>query len=129
MADSSESQLPSIWPVEVEGHGRIQCPPGVNVLRAMVGAGASPIPVGCRSGGCGVCRIQVLAGVYSTGPMSTRQVPPNDAANGVALACRLHPASPLRVTVLGRRPATAGTAETHPPSLPTTTNNDKNFKE
>src|SRR3546814_12715833 len=33
-------------------------PPGIPLLHGMIAAGASAVPVGCRGGGCGICRIQ-----------------------------------------------------------------------
>lgn len=89
--------------VDIEGEGRVVCPPGTSVLRAMVAAGRRDLPVGCRSGGCGVCRVRVDEGEYTVGPMSAAQVDAQDAAQGIALACRLFPSTDLRVTALGRR--------------------------
>jgi len=60
-----------------------------------------PIQVGCRGGGCGVCRVQVLAGEYTTKRMSRRFVTEGDEAAGFALACCLVPAGDLTVR---RRP-------------------------
>lgn len=90
--------------------GRITCPRGTSVLRAMVAAGLRHLPVGCRSGGCGVCRIRVDHGEYTLGRMSTAQVDDTAAANGIALACQLFPTSDLDVSPLGQRPG----ADTHP---------------
>ena len=91
--------------VEIQGEGAVVCPPGMSVLRAMVAAGRRDLPVGCRSGGCGVCRVRVEHGDYTVGPMSAAQVDAEAAAQGVALACRLFPSTDLRVTAIGRRPA------------------------
>lgn len=95
--------------VEVTGGGRIVCPPGTTVLRAMVAAGRRDLSVGCRSGGCGVCRVRVEQGDYTVGPMSAAQVDSVAAAQGVALACRLFPRTDLRVRAIGRRPVDGGT--------------------
>ena len=72
------------------------------VLAAMSGAGQRCVQVGCRSGGCGVCRVEVLEGEYECGTMSHAQVDADDRARGVVLACQLYPRSPLRLRVLGR---------------------------
>lgn len=99
--------------VEVAGQGRIVCPPGTSVLRAMVAAGRSDLPLGCRSGGCGVCRVRVEDGEYTVGPMSAVQVDAEAAAQGIALACRLFPSTDLRVTHIGRhQPASTNEATT-----------------
>ncbi len=58
------------------------------------------IPVGCRGGGCGVCRIRVLSGDYETQKMSRKHVRPEDQAIGMALACRVYPRSDLTVEVM-----------------------------
>lgn len=82
------------------------CRPGQSVLAAMSAAGARELPVGCRSGGCGVCRVQVLAGDFDCGLMSGAQISPEDRAQGVVLACQTFPRSDLRVRALGRCSAT-----------------------
>ena len=58
------------------------------------------IPVGCRGGGCGVCRVRVLAGDYATGKMSRKHVSEQQQAQGVALACRVFPRTDLTVALL-----------------------------
>ena len=58
------------------------------------------IPVGCRGGGCGICRIQVLSGEFHTEKMSIEHVPEEDRPEGITLACRAYPRSDLLVTVL-----------------------------
>ena len=61
------------------------------------------IPVGCRGGGCGVCRVQVLGGAsYQTGKMSRAQVSHEDEAKGICLACKLIPTQDLELKVLGK---------------------------
>ena len=56
------------------------CGPGDPVLSAMERQGLELIPVGCRGGGCGACKIRVLSGNYRCGPMSAAQVSPADRA-------------------------------------------------
>ncbi len=58
------------------------------------------IPVGCRGGGCGICRIRVTAGDFHAEKMSKKHVPEDDQATGIALACRVYPRSDLRIDVL-----------------------------
>lgn len=78
------------------------CRDDQTVLGAMIQAGASALPVGCRSGGCGVCRVQVLEGRYETGTMSHAQVDQADRDRGIVLACQLFPRGDLRLRALGR---------------------------
>lgn len=79
------------------------CPTERNVLKAMEQLGRKGIPVGCRGGGCGVCRVQVVGeGRYRTGKMSREQVPLEDEEQGICLACKLFPEADLRLKVLGK---------------------------
>ncbi len=59
------------------------------VLHQMVRCALRALPVGCRGGGCGVCRVRVVDGTYRTLRMSRRHVTEADEANRIALACRL----------------------------------------
>ena len=58
------------------------------------------IPVGCRGGGCGICRIRILEGDYEAKKMSRKHIPEQDQAQGIVLACRVYPRSELLVEVL-----------------------------
>ena len=58
------------------------------------------IPVGCRGGGCGVCRIRILSGEYEAKKMSRKHIPEDDQARGIVLACRIYPRSELTIKVL-----------------------------
>lgn len=81
---------------------RFPCMHGQNVLLAMERLGREGIPVGCRGGGCGVCRVQVLGGgKYRTLKMSRAQVSEADAAKGICLACKLIPQGDLHIRALG----------------------------
>lgn len=68
---------------------------GLGQSRAMIGK----LPVGCRRGGCGVCRVQVLSGPWTHEPMSRAHVPEALQAEGYALACRLIPQGDLLLRV------------------------------
>lgn len=84
--------------VTVVGHDRsFRCPDTRSVLHGMEQAAAAGIQVGCRSGGCGVCRIQVTAGTYTARRMSRAHVSEADVASGLVLACRTFPTSDLTV--------------------------------
>lgn len=78
------------------------CRDDQSVLGAMIQSGASALQVGCRGGGCGVCRVQVLAGEYRTGTMSHAQVDQVDRDRGIVLSCQLFPRSDLSLRALGR---------------------------
>ena len=74
---------------------RFDVPAGKHVLGALSAKGLMVVPVGCRGGGCGVCRVRVVEGDYECLPMSRRHVSAEAQAEGVALACRLVPRSNL----------------------------------
>ena len=99
--------------VVLEGEERpIRCKGGQDVLSAVVSAGVQRMMVGCRGGGCGVCRVIVRSGTYEAGRMSKRHVTSADAATVFALACRLYPTSDLEIEYA---PVTRSTVE--PPKI------------
>ena len=81
--------------------GRFACIDGLPVLKAMTAFGGRGIPSGCHGGGGGVCKVRVLEGEYRTAAMSRDHVSAEEEAGGIALACRLYPASDPRLKVLG----------------------------
>ena len=89
--------------VTIEDSGeRIACADSDNVLRAMEVLGRKGIPVGCRGGGCGVCKLRVTGGAYHTRKMSRACISEDEEARGVILACKLFPEADLRLKVLGK---------------------------
>lgn len=86
--------------IQVGANPPFPCPGDERVLIAMERAGRHDIPVGCRGGGCGLCKVQVETGSYSTGRMSRAHISIADEAARIALACRIFPASDLRLTAL-----------------------------
>ena len=82
------------------------CESDQNVLAAMEKLGRKGIPVGCRGGGCGICRVRVIGDAkldrdYRTLKMSKAQVSDADREHGIALACKLLPLADLEVEPLG----------------------------
>src|SRR3546814_11182336 len=63
----------------------------------MIAAGRRPIAVGCRSGGCGVCRMPVVKGTYTTGRMNRAVVSEADEAAGILLACTTPPTRAITI--------------------------------
>ena len=72
-----------------------------SVLEGMEALGRKGIPVGCRNGGCGVCKVQVQSCSYSRRVMSREHVSVAEEAAGCVLSCRIKPTSDLRVSVIG----------------------------
>lgn len=77
------------------------CGPGETVLKAMERLNRRGIPVGCRGGGCGVCKVQLTAGDCQRRRMSRAHVSEHDERAGIGLACCLVPTSNVRLTVIG----------------------------
>ena len=78
------------------------CRKDQNVLAAMLHMRREGIPVGCRGGGCGICRVQVVGEAkFRTLKMSRAQVTESDLAQGICLACKLIPEGDLTVKALG----------------------------
>jgi ferredoxin len=78
------------------------CDERESVLDGMARLGRRGIPVGCRGGGCGVCKVQIVEGSYAASVMSRAHVSADELAAGVVLACRVRPHGDLRVQVLGK---------------------------
>ena len=93
---------------------RYRCRSDQSVLAGMETLGKSGIPVGCRQGGCGVCKVEVLDGQFTARPMSQDHVSHEDALAGRVLACRIYPRSDLTIRVLGKMKKTVCA----PPAVP-----------
>lgn len=78
-----------------------RCASQESLLVGMERLGKKGIPVGCRGGGCGVCKIEVVSGAYTKRPMSREYVSVEDEAAGRVLACRVRPESDVVLRVLG----------------------------
>ncbi|WP_018230571.1 2Fe-2S iron-sulfur cluster binding domain-containing protein [Methyloversatilis universalis] len=91
------------YAVTVEGLDRaFSCRAGDALLTAMLARGLRDIPVGCRGGGCGVCKVEVLGGRYAALKMSVDHVTAEDRLQHRVLACRIVPHSDLTVRVIGQ---------------------------
>jgi ferredoxin len=89
--------------VRIEGAGEVfPCSEEVNVLAAMECSRCHGIPVGCRNGGCGACKVRITAGSYQTRKMNRAVLSSAEEAEGCVLACKTYPRGDLAVHVLGR---------------------------
>ncbi len=79
-----------------------RCKTSESVLHGMARLGKKGIPLGCRGGGCGVCKIQVLQGDYQRKTMSRSHISPEEERQGCVLACRIYPSSSLDIKVVGK---------------------------
>lgn len=78
------------------------CTEDVHVLAAMEQARCQGIPVGCRNGGCGACKVQITTGNFHTKKMNRAVISAAEEAQGCALACKLYPQGDITVKALGR---------------------------
>lgn len=81
---------------------RYACAETESLLTAMARSGRRGIPLGCRGGGCGVCKVQVTSGEVATRAMSRQHVSADDEAERCLLACRVFPRADVAVKVLGK---------------------------
>lgn len=98
-----------------------RCDAQENLLVAMARSGRRGIPVGCRGGGCGVCKVQVTAGEFEARVMSRQHVSADDLADRRVLACRVFPRGDLSLKVLGKMHKAVCTTAGLRPAAPTKT--------
>lgn len=78
-----------------------QCDDTETVLDGMERIGRRGIPVGCRGGGCGICKIRVVSGEYQGRKMSRACISQAEEESGYVLACRIVPRIDLQVEIVG----------------------------
>ncbi|MFT3817316.1 MAG: 2Fe-2S iron-sulfur cluster binding domain-containing protein [Rubrivivax sp.] len=89
--------------ITIEGQEQgFTCAEDASLLAAMERTLCRAIPVGCRNGGCGACKVRITAGRYETGRMNRAVVSEEDERVGCVLACRTYPRGDIRLQVLGR---------------------------
>jgi ferredoxin len=79
-----------------------RCREDQHLLAGMEALGRKGIPVGCRGGGCGVCKIEITSGEYTKRVMSRDHVSVEEEARGCVLACRVRPQSDITLRVVGK---------------------------
>src|SRR3989442_13458949 len=93
----SRIESPMEFQVRIQNTGEsFRCTHEQNVLKAMEQLCRKGIPVGCRGGGCGVCKVRIEAGAVRTEKMSRAAISAAEEADGLVLACRVYPQSDLR---------------------------------
>jgi ferredoxin len=78
-----------------------RCSDQETLLVGMEKLGKRGIPVGCRGGGCGVCKVEVVSGGYTKRRMSREYISEEDEAAGRVLACRVRPTGDVVLRVIG----------------------------
>lgn len=93
----------AIYNVTIEETGEVyRCKSDESLLSGMERLGKRGIPVGCRGGGCGVCKVHICSGEFERRVMSRAVVSAEEEAEGTVLACRVRPASDITLTVIGK---------------------------
>ncbi|MCF8155701.1 MAG: 2Fe-2S iron-sulfur cluster binding domain-containing protein [Rhodoferax sp.] len=93
----------TIHTVTLEDDGSsYRCSDTLTLLEGMESLGKKGIPAGCRGGGCGVCKVQVLSGSYTKRVMSREHVSEQEESKGCVLACRVRPTSAIALRVIGK---------------------------
>jgi ferredoxin len=94
-----------VFTVRVGDRSTFPCAADQPVLAAMERQGLKParatrpIRVGCRGGGCGICKVRVVSGRYHCGKMSRAKLTAAEEAEGHVLACKLFPEGDLEIEV------------------------------
>lgn len=95
--------MTTYYNVTIEDTGEVfRCKADETLLVGMERLGKRGIPVGCRGGGCGVCKIHVHDGEFRKRVMSRAYVSAEEEAAGIVLACRVWPLSDIRLSVTGK---------------------------
>lgn len=90
----------NVYVIAIEGLEKVVlCRDTEPVLSGLQRQGIAAVPVGCRGGGCGVCKVQVVEGRYRVGKMSRRHINEEQERLGYVLACRLYPEGPLTLNL------------------------------
>lgn len=101
--------------VRIEDNGvTYTCAPTESLLEGMQRLGRRGIPMGCRGGGCGVCKVEILDGGFRTRAMSCDHVDDDDRNHRRLLACRVYPSGDLSVRVIGKLQKSVCGATSHP---------------
>ena len=99
----SAAEPRQVYTVVIANTGeRYPCRADQSLLTAMEGLGRKGIPVGCRGGGCGVCKVRIEAGTVRCERMSRAHVSVEEEACGHVLACRAFPVSDLDLRAVAR---------------------------
>lgn len=79
-----------------------RCLESRTLLEGMEALGKKGIPVGCRNGGCGVCKVHITDGSYTKRVMSREYVTEEEEQQGCLLSCRVKPTSDVTLSVVGK---------------------------
>ncbi|MGG1661993.1 2Fe-2S iron-sulfur cluster-binding protein [Brevibacillus sp. NRS-1366] len=75
-----------------------KCSSTEDVLTAARRHGVS-IPLGCRGGGCGMCKIQVTEGKFERGTSSMAVLTEEERKENYSLACKTYPRENITIEI------------------------------
>lgn len=101
MGELAKSRTLQTYRIDLSGHDKpIAARADQTVLQALIAAAVAAVPVGCRGGGCGICRIKVVSGRYRSQVMSRSRISEQDERESIVLACRVFPDSDISIIAL-----------------------------
>lgn len=87
--------------IEVRNTGeKFDCDPEKSLLTGIEKQRVQAVQVGCRGGGCGVCKIRIVTGEFEIKKMSIKHVTREEASQRYALSCRVFPRSDMVIDAL-----------------------------
>ena len=90
-----------VFTIDAGEAGAFPCSEGETLLAALRPVHKTKIVSGCRGGGCGICKVRIVAGAAHFGLMSRAHIDGDDRANGFALACQTFPQADMTIQIMG----------------------------
>ncbi len=80
------------------------CKESEELIYTMHRAGVKPFPIGCRRGGCGICKIRIDEGEFDIiRPMSRSKLSLDEQNQDIVLACCIKPKSDLQISKIVKK--------------------------
>lgn len=76
------------------------CQDNETVLDALERFDDNNLFIGCRKGGCGACKIEILEGKYKLNKMNREHISIQEEENNIVLACCVRPIGNLKIKIL-----------------------------
>ncbi len=104
LAHTQTDIVPTFVTVSITNSGETcRCRTDESLLEGLRRTGKRGVPVGCRGGGCSVCKVEIASGRYvQFRPMSREYVSDDDVAEGRVLGCCIRPHTALEITAIGK---------------------------
>ncbi|WP_434509656.1 2Fe-2S iron-sulfur cluster-binding protein [Desulfitobacterium sp. AusDCA] len=83
---------------QVDSEKSFICKETETLLAGMERAGVAMFPIGCRGGGCGICKVKIIEGEIEKETMSRTHVTLNEENDGIVLACRVRPKGNVKIS-------------------------------